>query len=84
MVNSMVEIYEQLDRKKADKEYILSKESDDCFNIKLHPISLPLSPFASVETSVTQTDSSKHQNKSKKPNTQGIINKQVHPPASHL
>ena len=71
---------EQLDRKKADKEYILSKESVDCFNIKLHPISPPLSPFASVETSVTKTDSSKHQNKSKKPNTQGIINKQVHPP----
>ena len=81
MVNSMVEIYEQLDRKNADKVYnILSKESVECFNIKLHPISPPLSPSASVETSVTQTDSSKTQSKTKKPNTQGILNKQVHPP----
>ena len=81
MVNSVVEIYEQLDRKNADKVYsILSKESVECFNIKLHPISPPLAPYASVETSVTQTDSSKHQNKTKKPNTQGILNKQVHPP----
>ena len=80
MVNSMVEIYEQLDRKNADKVYhILSKESVECFNIKLHPISPPLSPSASVETSVTQADSSKHQNKTKKPNTQGILNKQAHP-----
>ena len=55
MVNSMVEIYEQLDRKNADKVYnILSKESVECFNIKLHPISSPLSPSASVETSVTR------------------------------
>ena len=39
MVNSMVEIYEQLDRKNADKVYnILSKESVECFNIKLDPI----------------------------------------------
>ena len=64
MVNSMVEIYEQLDRKNADKVYsILSKESVECFNIKLHPISPPLAPSASVETSVTQTDSSKSQSK---------------------
>ena len=42
MVNSMVEIYEQLDKKNADKVYnILSKESVECFNIKLHPISPP-------------------------------------------
>ena len=55
---SMVEIYEKLDRKNADKVYsILSKESVDCFNIQLHPISPPLAPSASVETSVTQTDS---------------------------
>ena len=81
MVNSMVEIYEQLDRKNADKVYnILSKESVECFNIKLHPISPPLSPSASVATSVTQVDSSKHQNKTKKPNTQGVISKQIHPP----
>ena len=70
MVNSMVEIYEQLDRKNAV----------ECFNIKLHPISPPLSPSASVATSVTQVDSSKHQNKTKKPNTQGVLSKQVHPP----
>ena len=55
MVNSMVEIYEQLDRKNADKVYnILSKESVECFNIKLHPIRPPLSPSVSVETSVTR------------------------------
>ena len=77
----MVEIYEQLDRKNADKVYnILSKESVECFNIKLHPISPPLSPSASVATSVTQVDSSKHQNKTKKPNPQGVLSKQVHPP----
>ena len=57
MVNSMVEIYEKLDRKKADKVYsILSKESVDCFNIQLHPINPPLSPSTSLETSVSQVD----------------------------
>ncbi len=62
MVNSMVEIYEKLDRKNADKVYnILTKESMECFNIKLHPISPPLSPSAIAETSVTQVDSSKKQ-----------------------
>ena len=81
MVNSMVEIYEQLDMKNADKVYnILSKESVDCFNIKRHPINPPLSPSASVATSVTQVDGSKHQSKTKKPNTQGVLSKQVHPP----
>ena len=81
MVNSMVEIYEQLDKKNADKVYnILSKESVECFNIKLHPISPPLSPSAPVATSVTQVDSSKQQNKTKKPNTHGVLSKQVHPP----
>ena len=45
MVNFMVEIYDKLDRKKADKVYnILSKESVDCFRIQLHPINPPLSP----------------------------------------
>ena len=59
MVNSMVEIYEKLDRKNADKVYsILSKESVDCFNIQLHPISPPLSPSTSVETSVSHVDTS--------------------------
>ena len=77
MVNSMVEIYEQLDKKKADKVYnILSKESVECFNIKLHPISPPLSPSASVATSVTKVDSSKQQNKTKNL----LLSKQVHPP----
>ena len=81
MVNSMVEIYEQLAKKNADKVYnILSKESVECFNIKLHPISPPLSPSAPVATSVTQVDSSKQQNKTKKPNTHGVLSKQVHPP----
>ena len=68
MVNSMVEIYEKLDRKNADKVYsILSKESVDCFNIQLHPISPPLSPSTSVETSVSHVDTSKTKNKPKKP-----------------
>ena len=68
MVNSMVEIYDKLDRKKADKVYsILSKESVECFSIQLNPISPPLSPPTSVETSVSQVDISKAQNKPKKP-----------------
>ena len=68
MVNSMVEIYEKLDRKNADKVYsILSKESVDCFNIQLHPISPPLSPSTSVETSISHVDTSKTKNKPKKP-----------------
>ena len=67
MVNSMVEIYEKLDKKNADKVYsILSKESVECFNIQLLPISPPLSPSRSVETSVSQVDTSKTQNKPKK------------------
>ena len=74
MVNSMVEIYEKLDRKCTDKVYsILSKKSVDCFNIQLHPISPPLSPSTSVETSVSQVDISKVQNKPKKlPITQKV------------
>ena len=80
MVNSMVEIYEKLDRKNADKVYsILSKESVDCFNIQLHPISPPLSPSTSVETSVSQVDISKAQNKPKKP---PITQKVAAPPRS--
>ena len=68
MVNSMVEIYDKIDGKNADKVYsILSKESVECFSIQLHPISPPLSPPTSVETSVTQVDISKAQNKPKKP-----------------
>ena len=68
MVNSMVEIYDKLDRKNADRVYnILSKESVDCFSIQLHPISPPSSPPTSVETSVSQVDISKPQNKPKKP-----------------
>ena len=79
MVNSMVEIYEKLDRKNADKVYsILSKESVDRFNIQLHPISPPLSPSMSVETSVSQVDIPKTQNKLKKP----PINQKVAPPHS--
>ena len=68
MVNSMVEIYEKLVKKNADKVYsILSKESVACFNIQLLPISPPLSPSRSVETSVSEVDTSKTQNKPKKP-----------------
>ena len=79
MVNSMVEIYEKLDRKNADKVYsILSKESVDCFNIQLHPISPPLSPSTSVEMSVSQVDIPKSQNKPKKP----PIAQKVAPPRS--
>ena len=68
IVNSMVEIYDKVDRKNADKVYsILSKESVDCFSIQLHPISPPSSPPTSVETSVPQVDISEAQNKPKKP-----------------
>ena len=68
MVNSMVEIYDKLDRKNADKVYnILFKESVDCFTIQLHPISPPSSPPTSVERTVPQVDISKAQNKPKKP-----------------
>ena len=80
MVNSMVEIYEKLDRKNTDKVYsILSKEPVDCFNIQLHPITPPLSPSTSVETSVSQLDISKAQNKPKKP---PITQKVAAPPRS--
>ena len=74
MLNSMVEIYDKLDRKNADKVYnILSKESVYCFSIQLHPISPPLSPPTSVETSVSEVDISKAQNKPKKlPITQKV------------
>ena len=70
MVNSMVEIYEKSVKKNPDKVYsILSKESVECFNIQLLPISPPLSPSRSVETSVSEVDrpTSKTQNKPKKP-----------------
>ena len=81
MVNSMLQIYEKLDRKNADKVYdILAKESVEHFKIRLDPVSPPLSPSTSVETSATPVDNSKNQNKTKKPNTQVISNKQVHPP----
>ena len=69
MVNFMVEIYDKLDRKNADKVYnIVFKESVDCFSIQLHSINphyRPLSP--PVEMSVSQVDISKAQNKPKKP-----------------
>ena len=81
MVNSMLQMYEKLDRKNADKVYdILSKESVEHFNFRLDPVSPPLSPSTSVETSVTPVDNSKNQNKAKKLNTQGSSNKQAHPP----
>ena len=62
MVNSMLQIhvYEKLDRKNADKVYdILSKESVEHFKIRLDPVSTPLSPSTSVETSITPVDNSK-------------------------
>ena len=66
MVNSMLQIYETLDRKNADKVYeILSKESVEHFNFRLDPVSPPLSPSTSVSTSVAQTGNSQ-QGKSKK------------------
>ena len=56
MVNSMLQIYETLDRKNADKVYEkLSKESVEHFNFRLDPVSPPLSPSTSVSTSVAQT-----------------------------
>ena len=80
MVNTMVEIYEKLDRKNVDKVYsILSKESVECLNIQLHPLGLLLSPTTSVETSATQVDSSKSNSKAKKPSIPGPLNKQAPP-----
>ena len=68
MVNSMMAIYDTLDKKNADKVYdIMSKESVECFNLRLG-ITPPLSPAPSVETSVTPAvgKASSHQNKPKK------------------
>ena len=53
MVNSMMAIYDTLDKSNADKVYeIMAKESVECFNLRLG-ITPPLSPTPSVETSVT-------------------------------
>ena len=68
MVNSMMAIYDTLDKKNADKVYdIMSKESVECLNLRLG-ITPPLSPAPSVETSVTPAvgKASSHQNKPKK------------------
>ena len=52
-VNSMMAIYDTLDKSNADKVYeIMAKESVECFNLRLG-ITPPLSPAPSVETSVT-------------------------------
>ena len=55
MVQSMIAIYDALDKKDADKvyNYILAKESIECFNIELERVSPPLSPAPSVDTSVS-------------------------------
>ena len=69
MVNSMLQIYETLDRKNADKVYeILSQESVEHFNFRLDPVSPPLSPSTSMSTSVAQTGNCQ-QGKSKKTTT---------------
>ena len=76
MVNFMLQIYEKLDRKNADKVYdILSKESVEPFNFRLDPVSPTLSPATSVDMSVTPVDNSKNQNKAKKSNSQGLLNR---------
>ena len=54
MVQSMIAIYDALDKKNADKVYnILAKESIECLNIELECVSPPLSPAPSVDTSVS-------------------------------
>ena len=68
MVNSMMAIYDTLDKSNADKVYdIMAKESVECFNLRLG-ITPPLSPTPSVETSVTPAvgKASSQQNKPKK------------------
>ena len=68
MVNSMMAIYDTLDKKNADKVYdIMSKESVECFNLRLG-ITPPLSPTPPVEMSVTIAvgKASSQQNKPKK------------------
>ena len=54
MVQSMLSIYDTLDKKNADKVYsILAKGSIEYFNIELERVSSPLSPAPSVDTSVS-------------------------------
>ena len=72
MVQTMVAIYDALDRKNADKVYnILAKESIQCFNIELERVSPPLSPAQSVDRTNSQPT------KSKKGSNSGLTNKDI-------
>ena len=78
MVQSMIAIYDALDKKKADKVHnILAKESIECFNIELECVSLPLSPAPSVDTSVSPILGriNSQATKSKKSSDSGLTNK---------
>ena len=70
MVQTMVAIYDALDKKNAEKVYnILAKESIQCFNIELERVSPPLSPAPSVDRTNSQPT------KSKKGSNSGLTNK---------
>ena len=77
MVQSMLSIYDNLDKKNADKVYsILAKGSIEYFNIELERVSPPLSPAPSVDTSVSPTVGSNNSQPTKTKKTNKAIQKQ--------
>ena len=80
MVQSMLSIYDTLDKKNADKVYsILAKGSIEYFNIELERVSSPLSPAPSVDTSVSPTvgRTNSQPAKTKKSSNSGLANKAI-------
>ena len=80
MVQSMLSIYDNLDKKNADKVYsILAKWSIEYFNIELKRVSPPLSPAPSMDTSVSPTvgSSNSQPTKTKKTSNTGLTNKVI-------
>ena len=80
MVQSMLSIYDTLDKKNADKVYsILAKGSIEYFNIELERVSSPLSPALSVDTSVSPTvgRTNSQPAKTKKSSNSGLANKAI-------
>ena len=80
MVQSMLSIYDTLDKKNADKVYsILAKGSIEYFNIELERVSPPLSPAPSVDTSVSPTvgRTNSQPTKTKKNSNSGLANKAI-------
>ena len=80
MVQSMLSIYDTLDKKNADKVYsILAKGSIEYFNIELERVSPPLSPAPPVDTSVSPTvgRTNSQPSKTKKSSNSGLANKAI-------